>query len=85
MPGLVPGTTVTGGLAKLVGPIRAMMLGKGKTATMARQSDAQLDELLREEVRKSMADKRPSVSIYKVFKRAKARIARKAKAAARSA
>jgi hypothetical protein len=62
-----------------------MMRDKGKTATMASECDVQLDELLREDVRKSMADERPSVSIDKVFKRARARIARKAKAAARSA
>jgi antitoxin ParD1/3/4 len=49
------------------------------------QRDALVDEVLREEVRASMADKRPSVPIDEVFKRARARIARKAKAAARGA
>jgi len=49
------------------------------------QRDAVLDEVLREEVRVSMADKRPSVSIDEVFKRARARIARKAQASGRGA
>jgi antitoxin ParD1/3/4 len=49
------------------------------------QRDAAFDEVLREEVRTSMADKRPSVPIDEVFKRARARIARKAKASARGA
>jgi antitoxin ParD1/3/4 len=45
------------------------------------QRDTLVDELLREEVRASMADKRPSMPIDQVFKRARAAIARKAKAA----
>ena len=49
------------------------------------QRDAVFDEVLREEVRTSMADKRPSVPIDEVFKRARARIARTAKAAKRGA
>jgi antitoxin ParD1/3/4 len=49
------------------------------------QRDALVDEVLREEVRASMADKRPSVPIDEVFKRARTRIARKAKAIARDA
>jgi antitoxin ParD1/3/4 len=44
------------------------------------QRDALLDEVLREDVKASMADKRPSVPIDEVFKRARARISRKAKA-----
>jgi antitoxin ParD1/3/4 len=49
------------------------------------QRDAVLDEVLREEVRASMADRRPSVPIDEVFKRARARIAKTAKAAKRGA
>jgi antitoxin ParD1/3/4 len=49
------------------------------------QRDAPVDEVLREEVRASMADKRPSVSIDEVFKRARVRIAQKVKAASRGA
>jgi antitoxin ParD1/3/4 len=46
---------------------------------------AVLDELLREEVRTSMADKRPSAPIDEVFRRVRARIARRAKATRRGA
>jgi hypothetical protein len=49
------------------------------------QYDAPVDEVLREEVRASMADKGPSVPIEEVFKRARAQIARKPKATARGA
>ena len=49
------------------------------------QRDALVDEVLREEVKASMADKRPSAPIDEVFKRARARIARQTKATARGA
>lgn len=49
------------------------------------REDATLDEVLREEVRASMADKRPSVPAEDVFKRLRARHERKLKAAKRGA
>jgi|ERR1035438_8300621 antitoxin ParD1/3/4 len=49
------------------------------------REDAALDELLRAEVRASMADKRPSVPAEDVFRRIEARHARKTKAAKRGA
>lgn len=49
------------------------------------RQEAALDELLREEVRASMTDKRRSVPIDKVFERIRARLTRKAKATKRGA
>jgi len=49
------------------------------------QRDALVDEVLREDVKASIADKRPSTPIDEVFKRARARIARKTKSSARGA
>lgn len=49
------------------------------------REESTLDDVLREEVRASMADKRPSVSADDVFKRLEARHARKVKADRRGA
>ncbi len=49
------------------------------------REEATLDDVLREEVRASMADKRPSVAAEDVFKRLEARHARKVKADRRDA
>jgi len=47
------------------------------------REDAMLDEILREKVKASMADRRPSIPAADVFKRLRARHARKVKAAQR--
>ena len=47
------------------------------------REEATLDEVLREEVRASMADKRPSVPAEEVFRRLEARHARRMKAGGR--
>lgn len=47
------------------------------------RQEAALDEVLREDVRLSMADKRPSAPIDKVFERARARLTTRAKATRR--
>ncbi len=49
------------------------------------REEAVLDDMLREEVRAAMADKRPSVPAETVFRRLEARHARKMKAAKRGA
>jgi antitoxin ParD1/3/4 len=49
------------------------------------QRDAAYDELLRAKVKASMANKRPGSSIDDVFKRVRAKVARRGKAAARGA
>lgn len=48
------------------------------------REDAMLDEILREKVKASMTDRRPSIPAADVFKRLRARHARKVKAAQRS-
>ena len=47
--------------------------------------DALLDEVLRDDVRASMADKRPGSSIDAVFKRVRAKVVRKVTSAKRGA
>lgn len=49
------------------------------------QRDAAYDELLRAKVNASMANKRPGSPIDDVFKRVRAKVARKGKAASRGA
>jgi antitoxin ParD1/3/4 len=49
------------------------------------REEAALDELLRDEVRASMADKRPSVPAEDVFRRLEARHARRIRAGGRGA
>jgi antitoxin ParD1/3/4 len=49
------------------------------------REEATLDDVLREEVRASMADKRPSVPAEDVFRRLETRHARRVKAARRGA
>ena len=49
------------------------------------REESTLDDVLREEVRASMADKRPSIPADDVFKRLEARHARKVKADRRGA
>lgn len=53
--------------------------------TLMDNRDAVFDEWLRSEVHSSLADKRPSVPIDEAFKRARAAVAHKGKAAKRGA